>query len=169
MVCSRHTFLPIFGKYTRWLKKIAPYIDDVEYYLEDKEIGLRNYTEYQKVNKDHLTALEDFRKELGIGQSQILAKEASTVASYQIGTTGRSSRNPATRVSGGEDDEADESRDNVHDLSSQFTPATYELFYQFAILYLLPLKPRKKREQMSHLDGHRDVVDSMRVWKVHLP
>ncbi len=124
MVGSRLTFLPIFGKYARWVKKNAPYMDDIEDYLEDKELELRKHEEFQEVHEDDLAALEDFRKELGLGPSRILAEGASTVASYQTGTTGRSSRTPATRVSGGEYDESDESRDDVHDLSSQVTPAT---------------------------------------------
>ncbi|GFH57050.1 predicted protein [Chaetoceros tenuissimus] len=120
-----------------------------------------------EVHEDDLAALEDFRKELGLGPSRVLAEGASTVASYQTGTT--SSRTPATRVSGGEDDESDESRDDVHDLSSQVTPATSTGATSAARRSRASSEGSIRSRMSSVRSSLQNVVDLMKAWKVPFP
>ena len=128
MLGSRLSFLSIFVKYVPWVKVDSKHKNAISDYLDEKETELRTHEEFREVHEDDLAALEEFRKALGLGASKILAADASTVdedRSLQSTATPKSAVTPNSRMdfTANSDDDADESRDTVNDLS-MLTPAT---------------------------------------------
>ena len=130
MLGSRLSFLSIFIKYVPWVKVDSNHTKAISSYLDEKEMELRTNEEFHDVHEDDLAALEEFRKALGLGASKILAADASTLdedRSLQSTATPRSAVTPNSRMdytaNSDNDDDADESRDTVNDLSI-LTPAT---------------------------------------------
>jgi len=130
MLGSRLSFLSIFIKYVPWVKVDSKHTKAISGYLNEKEMDLRTNEEFHDVHEDDIAALEEFRNALGLGASKILAADASTLdedRSLQSTATPRSAVTPNSRMdytaNSDNDDDADESRDTVNDLS-MLTPAT---------------------------------------------
>jgi hypothetical protein len=130
MLGSRLSFLSIIVKYVPWVKVDPTFTKIIRDYIDEKEMELRTHEEFEDVHEDDFIALEEFRKSLGLGESKILAADASTLdgdRSLQSISTPRSAVTPNSykNSTGNIDNEgnADESRDTVNGLS-MMTPAT---------------------------------------------
>eukprot|EP00979_Chaetoceros_neogracilis_P004113 scaffold716_cov204-Chaetoceros_neogracile.AAC.2 len=130
MLGSRLSFLSIIVKYVPWVKVDPTFTKIIRDYIDEKEMELRTHEEFEDVHEDDFIALEEFRKSLGLGESKILAADASTLdgdRSLQSISTPRSAVTPNSYKNStgniGDEGNADESRDTVNEIS-MMTPAT---------------------------------------------
>lgn len=105
---SRLSFLLLLSKYSTWMKKNKKSKAEIQKYIDQLELGMRNHEEFDEVHEDDLDALQKYRQSVGL---KSLPKTSSTasVASSQFSHADE----------GGNDDE---SMDSVSDLGA--TPSS---------------------------------------------
>jgi len=128
MLGSRLTFLSIFIKYAHWIKRDPAHQNTISEYLHEKELELKRHEDFEEVHEDDLAALAEFRTALGLGDSNILSADASTLGdatSLRSAVTPRSAMTPHSQMDSATQSqfEDDESRDTVNDMTVT-TPAT---------------------------------------------
>lgn len=106
---SRLSFLLLLSKYSNWVKKNKKSKAQIQPYIDQLELDMRNHEEFDQVHEDDLDALQKYRQSVGL---KSLPKMSSTVsvASSQ-----------ASIVRDGDAD--DESMDSVSDLGA--TPSSH--------------------------------------------
>lgn len=97
---SRLSFLSILSKYASWIKRDKPTKKEIQRFIDEKEVEMKNHEEFEEVHEDDLEALAAFRGTLGL---KSLPKASANVAV----------------ASGDEDEEMDdEASDGVNELQS---------------------------------------------------
>jgi cohesin complex subunit SA-1/2 len=74
---SRLSFLSILSKYASWIKKDKQAKKEIQSFMDEKEVELRNHEEFEDVHADDLVALAAFRKDFGLKN---LPKVSSSVS-----------------------------------------------------------------------------------------
>ena len=99
---SRLSFLLLLSKYASWIKKNKQSKADIQKYIDELEVDMRNHEEFDDVHEDDLAALAAFRHNIGL---KPLPKDATSVASH-------------AEDGANEDMVDDESLDSVGDLAT---------------------------------------------------
>eukprot|EP00569_Conticribra_weissflogii_P004744 CAMPEP_0171342406 /NCGR_PEP_ID=MMETSP0878-20121228/14224_1 /TAXON_ID=67004 /ORGANISM="Thalassiosira weissflogii, Strain CCMP1336" /LENGTH=1813 /DNA_ID=CAMNT_0011845061 /DNA_START=84 /DNA_END=5525 /DNA_ORIENTATION=- len=101
---SRLNFLLFMSKYAGWIKRNKKSKDTIQECIDELETNLRNHEEFGDVHEDDLSALESFRKHIGL---KPLVAESLSVATRSLAGKG------------GSDDTVDEeSKDSLSDLAT---------------------------------------------------
>jgi hypothetical protein len=80
VIGSRLPFLNILAKYSIWVKKEKPPLEQLTDYLLQKESELHHHPEYDEVHEDDLRALDEFKRSLGISKRVSYARDATSTA-----------------------------------------------------------------------------------------
>ena len=105
---SRLSFLLLLSKYSTWMKKNKKSKAQIQSYIDELELGMRNHEEFDEVHEDDIDALQKYRQSLGL---KMLPKMSSAVSV----ASSQASLAP-------EGDVDDESMDSVSDLGA--TPSS---------------------------------------------
>jgi hypothetical protein len=147
---SRLSFLLLLSKYSSWVKKNKKSKAEIQEYIDQLELGMRNHEEFEDVHEDDLDALQKYRQSVGLKNLPRISSSAS-VASSQV------SRKKATPI------RDDESMDSVSDLGatpsslarSAGRPSSTSTRKSRSSLNIssLPTLPEAEQEESPPIDG----------------
>mmetsp|Transcript_4325 Transcript_4325/g.8293 ORF Transcript_4325/g.8293 Transcript_4325/m.8293 type:complete len:1621 (+) Transcript_4325:123-4985(+) len=101
MLGSRLSFLSILVSYAKYIKMNPEHNRMIREYIEERELNLRSHEDFEEVHEDDLSALADFRKALGLGESTIMHADGSTTdydVSFKSSISQRSAVTPNSRA-----------------------------------------------------------------------
>ena len=147
---SRLSFLLLLSKYSSWVKKNKKSKAEIQEYIDQLELGMRNHEEFEDVHEDDLDALQKYRQSVGLKNLPRISSSAS-VASSQV------SRKKDTPI------RDDESMDSVSDLGatpsslarSAGRPSSTSTRKSRSSLNIssLPTLPEAEKEESPPIDG----------------